>query len=394
MDAIAQCYQGFEQGSIRPPSEAHSLLIRVTRNCPWNHCTFCPVYKETNFSLRPVDDVKRDINSVFRHIEKLKRIVDPSRNIPTVALKRLHLNMPEEERLSFNAALNWFVGGMQAVFLQDANSLVIKPAQLIEILEHLKMRFPHVQRITSYARSKTLVKMKDSDLKAIKEAGLNRVHIGLESGSDKVLAYTKKGVTKAEQITAGIKVKNAGMELSEYFMPGLGGQEYSAEHALESADALSQINPDFIRLRTLAIPEESTLFEAWQSGEFKKCSEVQIIQEITQLLEHLEGITSKVKSDHVLNLFPLLEGKLPEDKDNMLNVLYNFLQASPERQFLYQVGRRCGFVSQFSDLDQPSVYAHAQTVCKELGIDAENVDTLTDELMRQFIAPKLTFAKE
>jgi hypothetical protein len=352
------------------------------------------VYKGNRFSLRSVDDVKRDINLISKHIERFTRIVDPSGNIPTMALKRLHINMPEEERSSFNAALNWFLGGMRAVFLQDANSLVIKPAQLIEILKHLKMRFPQIQRITSYARSKTLVKMKDNDLKALREVGLNRIHVGLESGSDTVLALTKKGVTKVEQITAGIKVKQAGIELSEYYMPGLGGQTHSEAHALESAEALNQINPDFIRLRTLAIPEEVALFEAYQSGEFKKCSEIQIVREIARFLEQLAGITSEVKSDHLLNLFPLLEGKLPEDKDNMLGMLYNFLQASPERQFLYQIGRRCGFVAQFSDLDQPNVYAHAQTICRELGINADNVDTLTDELMQQFIAPKLTFAKE
>lgn len=388
-----QPYQGFEQGPIRPPSEANSLLIRVTRNCPWNHCTFCPVYKDTVFSVRAVDDVKSDIDIIFKHIERLQRIADSAGMLSTLALKRLHANIPDSERLSFNAALNWFVNGMQAVFLQDANSLVIKPAQLIEILTHLKARFPAIQRVTSYARAKTVARMRITDLSAMREIGLSRIHIGMESGADTVLAKMNKGVTKALQITAGLQVKEAGMELSEYYMPGLGGQEHSMEHALESANALNQINPQFIRLRTLAIPTEVALFAAWQNGQFRKCSEVMIVRELVTFLEQLQGITSVVKSDHILNLFPDLEGQLPEAKDKMLKILYNFLDADPKQQLLYQVGRRCGFVGKFSDLKHPDVYARAEAVCEELQMTAENVDTLLDELMRQFIAPKISFAQ-
>jgi len=223
----AQKYNGFEQGPIRPPSEAYSLLIRITRNCPWNRCTFCPVYKEKKFSIRPVEHIKKDIDSVCRHVEKLQKLSDESGHISQKDIRQVAEKVEPDELHAFNAALSWILGGMKSIFIQDANSLIIKPADLVEILKYLKKRFSQVERITSYARSHTVARIKDTDLKAIKEAGLNRIHIGLESGSNQVLKMVKKGVTKETHIKAGIKVKKAGIELSEYVMPGLGGRKYS-----------------------------------------------------------------------------------------------------------------------------------------------------------------------
>ena len=220
---IEDGYNGFEQGPIRPPSEAASLLIRVTRNCPWNRCSFCPVYKGTKFSIRPVDHVKRDIDSVHRQVEAIRQMAD------TRATSKRARSMPPPagqtpgEIQALNAALHWHAGGMRSIFIQDANSMIVKPADLTAILVHLKKCFPWVERVTSYARSHTIARIKDDDLKTIAAAGLNRIHIGLESGSDLVLKLVQKGADKATHIKAGRKVKAAGMELSEYVMPGLGG---------------------------------------------------------------------------------------------------------------------------------------------------------------------------
>ena len=148
-------YQGVEQGPIRPPSEAHSLLIRVTRNCPWNQCTFCPLYKDEKFSIRPVEDIKRDIDTIARHIGQLRELAGETGELASDAVRRLHAQLEPEEQPGFEAALHWFVGGMESVFLQDANSLVVKPPRLMEILTHLKAHFPGIRRITSYARSQT-----------------------------------------------------------------------------------------------------------------------------------------------------------------------------------------------------------------------------------------------
>ncbi len=378
-------YQGFEQGPIRPPSEAYSLLVRVTRNCPWNRCTFCPVYKDTRFSIRLKDHVIKDIDSVYQSVKIIQKTSREEGNVSLAEIRKAAGNGDNVDPLAFNAALNWARDGMRSVFIQDANSLIIKPSDLVEILTHLKMRFPWVERITSYARSHTIARISDDNLKAIKNAGLNRIHIGLESGSDKVLKMSKKGVTKETHIKAGLKVKKAGMELSEYVMPGLGGKAYSEEHALETADALNQINPDFIRLRTLAIPNSVALYEDYETGRFEKCTDLMMAKEVLLFIESLNGITSVLKSDHILNLFQNLEGKLPEDKENMLDIVRRFLAMTPDRQCVYQVGRRLGFFSRLKDMENPRRLERAQKSCKQFGITPENVDEVIDELMKRFI---------
>ena len=378
-------YQGFEQGPIRPPSEAFSLLVRVTRNCPWNRCTFCPVYKDTRFSIRPKDHVIKDIDSVHRSVEIIQKTAREEGNVPLAEIRKAAGNSDHVDPLAFNAALNWARDGMRSVFIQDANSLIIKPSDFVEILTHLKTRFPWVERITSYARSHTIARISDDNLKAIKNAGLNRIHIGLESGSDKVLKMTKKGVTKETHIKAGLKVKKAGMELSEYVMPGLGGKAFSKEHAVETADALNQINPDFIRLRTLAIPNSVSLYDDYETGRFEKCTDLMMAEEVLLFIESLNGITSVLKSDHILNLFQNLEGKLPGDKENMLDIVRRFLAMTPDRQCVYQVGRRFGFFSRLSDMENPRRLERAEKACKQFGITPENVDEVIDELMKRFI---------
>jgi len=378
-------YQGFEQGPIRPPSEAFSLLVRVTRNCPWNRCTFCPVYKDTRFSIRPKDHVIKDIDSVYRSVKIIQKTAREEKNVPLAEIRKAAGNGDHVDPLAFNAALNWARDGMRSVFIQDANSLIIKPSDFVEILTHLKTRFPWVERITSYARSHTIARISDDNLKAIKNAGLNRIHIGLESGSDNVLKMTQKGVFKETHIKAGLKVKKAGMELSEYVMPGLGGKAFSKEHAVETADALNQINPDFIRLRTLAIPNSVSLYDDYETGRFEKCTDLMMAEEVLLFIESLNKITSVLKSDHILNLFQNLEGKLPEDKENMLDIVRRFLAMTPDRQCVYQVGRRLGYFSRLSDMENPRRLERAKKACKQFAITPENVDEVIDELMKRFI---------
>jgi len=378
-------YKGFEQGPIRPPSEAYSLLIRVTRNCPWNKCKFCPVYKGEKFSLRPAAHVKKDIDTVHKHIKALQQMSDGSGRISREDIDAYNANLPANERQAFMAALNWYAAGMESVFLQDANSLIIKSQDMIEILRHLRDRFPAIVRITSYARSHTVSRIKDEELKAMRDAGLNRIHIGLESGSDEVLDMIRKGASKEKHIKAGQKVVRAGIELSEYIMPGLGGRALSRTHALETADALNQINPDYIRIRTLAIPSSVPLAEDYESGRFEKLTDYETIQELLLLLENLDGIQSKVKSDHILNLFQELEGKLPEDKGAMMETLRTFLNMPPHQRMLYQVGRRLGLFSRLTDLDNAALCRQVEDTCRQYGITPENADTVISDLMKRFI---------
>ena len=381
----ADDYAGFEQGPIRPPSEADSLLIRVTRNCPWNRCQFCPVYKGRRFSLRPVTHVLEDIDRVHRYVTAIRDAASDGGHLAPEEVRRIGNTVAPRDDTAFQAALHWRAGGMRSIFIQDANSLVIKPADLREVLTHLRTCFPWVARITSYARSHTVARIADTDLQAFAAAGLNRIHIGLESGSDRVLTRMKKGVTKAGHIKAGRKIKQAGMQLSEYVMPGLGGRELLRDHALETADCLNQIDPDFIRLRTLAIPNHTELYEDFASGDFAKLTDREMAEEILLFLEHLEGITSTVKSDHILNLFQEVEGRLPEDKAGMTAVIREFLELSSEDQALYQVGRRLGLFTRLADMSAPNRRARAEQACRQYGIHPGNVDQAIDELMKRFI---------
>jgi hypothetical protein len=378
-------YQGFEQGPIRPPSEADSLLIRVTRNCPWNRCRFCPVYKGRRFSLRPVPHVIEDIDRVHVYVEALREAAGNAGRVRSDDVRRIGASVAPRDDGAFQAALHWLAGGMRSIFIQDANSLVIRPEDLKLVLAHLRSCFPWVERITSYARSHTVARIADEDLRAFAEAGLNRIHIGLESGSDRVLARMKKGVTKAGHIKAGRKIKQAGMELSEYVMPGLGGRDLFRDHALETADCLNRIDPDFIRLRTLAIPNHTELYQDFEAGRFAKLTDHEMAEETLLFLEHLEGISSFVKSDHILNLFQEVEGRLPEDKAAMTRVIRDFLDLPPEDQVLYQVGRRLGLFTRLADMTVPDRRERAEQTCRLYGIHAGNVDETIDELMKRFI---------
>lgn len=377
-------YNGFEQGPIRPPSEAESLLIRITRNCPWNRCTFCPVYKSSTFSLRPVDHVLKDIDSVRFYVEILDETRKSSGTVSRRDVQSL-IDKGSGDRQAFHAAYGFVTGGMKSIFLQDGNSLIIKPVDLIKILRHLREAFPMVSRITSYARSKTIARISDENLRQMADAGLNRIHIGLESGSDAVLKLVKKGVDKATQIKAGQKINKAGMELSEYYMPGLGGHTLWRENAEETADALNQINPDFIRLRTLAMPGSAPLTEQFKNGNFDKMGEVDTARELLCFLDNLDGINSRVKSDHVLNLFSEVDGILPADKGKMMEPIRQFLQLEPQEQMIFCIGRRAHRIGRVSDLNNPQQREYALRICSELGATVENMDQVIDSLMQRFI---------
>ncbi len=368
-------YEGFEQGPIRPPSEAHSLLLRVTRNCPWNHCTFCPVYKGARFSVRPVAHILRDIDQVYEAAQQLREGPGaPALMAPAGGDPR-----------AWAAARNWGRYGRGQVFIQDANSLVVDPGDLTAILRHLKARFPEVTRITSYARSSTIANLDAGALAGLRGAGLSRIHIGMESGANEVLKMVRKGATQRLHIRAGLKVKAAGMELSEYYMPGLGGRRWLEVNAVETAAALNQINPDFIRLRTLAIPTHIPLYEDYAAGRFDKATDVETAQELLLFLESLSGITSALRSDHILNLLPEVDGQLPQDQERLMGIVRAFLKLEPELQFIYRVGRRSGLLSGLGDLADPGKIARVEGVCREYGLRPDDVDAVTDDLMRRFI---------
>ena len=370
-----QPYQGFEQGPIRPPSEASSLLLRVTRNCPWNRCTFCSVYKKQKFSLRPVADVIADIDTIHRFVTELQQ----GQRDPRIIANTLS---PDDQQ-AFYAARSWLAEGMESIFLQDADSLVIRPENLITILKHIKTRFPRVERITSYARSESVARISDENMKEIAAAGLNRIHIGMETASNTILSMIQKGCTKDIHITAGLKAKAAGIELSEYVLTGIGGSEFSREHAIETTDALNQINPDFIRFRTLHIQDKINLFANEDDCRYQWAPDLVLAEEILLLLERLNGITSTVKSDHSYNLFQEIDGVLPDDKERLLGVLRSFIGMSPADRVLFQLGKRSGYFLRIGDMRIPGRSEQAAELCRKSEITPDNADQKIHDMIQE-----------
>lgn len=296
----------FEQGVIRPPSEAGSLLVRVTRNCPWNRCLFCPAYKGTKFSRRSLAEIKRDIDEMGKYYG--------------------------DHRLEVSTA-----------FFQDADSMILPTSDLLKILKHLKNIFPGIRGVTSYGRAKSLKKKSVSSLKALKESGLTRIHTGLESGSAQVLKLVRKGESPEDMITGGQHVMAGGISLSEYILPGVGGKELTDVHALETARVLNEIRPDFIRVRTFALPPNSPMEAMANEGRFTPLNDLEIVSEIRLLLSHLDEMPSHFRcGDFSLNLLMHVDGRLDHDKGKMLNALDEFLSLPELDQKAYVLLQRSG----------------------------------------------------
>lgn len=376
-------YNGFEQGPIRPPSEAQSLLIRITRNCPWNRCTFCPVYKGLNYSKRPTEHVLQDIDTVHNYVQKIRTY----NNLTSISRNQLitGLSVQRENLSAFNAAYNFVLTGMRSVFLQDANSLIVKADELITIVRHIRNCFPEIERITSYARAVTVAKIADEQLRDLFTSGLNRIHIGMESGSDKVLSQVHKGTTKKTLIEAGTKIKRSGMELSYYYIPGLGGKALSFEHARESADVLNRVQPDFIRLRSLALPPGTVITQQCYDGEFEKCGEVETCRELREFLLCMNDIPSIIRSDHILNLLIEIDGSLAQSRKHFIERTDRFLSLSPYDQMLFIIGRRTDRIYSLDDLNQPAIYQDCEEACKRIGATPENVDHIAGRIAARYI---------
>ena len=346
----------FEQGPIRPPSEARSLLLRVTRNCPWNQCQFCPVYKKRKFSLRTVEEIKQDIETVKNIVDDVKALswrLGCSGAVNNQVISSVFGDSDYSD--NYRSVAAWLYYGTGACFLQDADNMIMKVRDLVEVLDFLRKKLPEITRITTYSRSRTVVRKSVESLKQIREAGLDRIHIGLESAYDPLLKLMKKGVKGAQQIEAGQKVIEAGMELSEYVMPGLGGQEMWKEHAVETAKALNQINPHFIRLRSLRVPKRVLLHEKLKDGSFTMQTDDMIAEEIKLFIETLDGITSMVTSDHIMNLLEEVTGRLPQDKEMMLEVIRKYQALSDLDRIIFRIGRRGGTYRSTDDLEHDTV---------------------------------------
>lgn len=300
----------FETPPFRPPSEARSLLVRATRNCSWNRCAFCygVHWNRNKLEIRSVTDIKQDILAMQSCTKEIMEWAEEK-----------HCT----DRIEQVAAANgiWWLtrGNVKNAFIGDLDALIMKTGDMVDVLIFIRENFPTIERITCYARAKTILIKTPEELEKLHQAGLSRLHVGLETGDEKLLKFINKGVTPEEIIEAGIRVKNAGITLSEFVILGLGGQERWREHAKATASVLNRIDPDFIRVRTLGIVPGTPLHEAVVRGDFKELSEKGILEEERLFIEKL-NVNSEFVSDHMSNYLPV-NGQLPGAKQAMLDRL-------------------------------------------------------------------------
>jgi radical SAM superfamily enzyme YgiQ (UPF0313 family) len=305
----------FETGVYRPPSEggSYSLLLRVTRNCPWNKCTFCAMYKNEKFEIRSAEEIKRDIDSIAAMAKELRAIsMERGFNGATnrdVIIEMIGRHPDLNTSHGFVMVIGWLQSGAKTAFLQDANSLIMATDKLVDVLKYLRGSFPTIERVTTYARSKTLARKDLQELIEIRKAGLDRLHVGLETGDDTLLKRVKKGSTSQDHITGGKKAMEAGFQLSEYWMPGLGGKEAWASHAKNTARVLNEINPHYIRSRPFYPAPGTPMYEAYAKGEWTPLSPCETLVELKHMIEALD-VASKVCFDHAGNHWTNRNGRL------------------------------------------------------------------------------------
>lgn len=267
----------YEGPIYRPPSEADSLLIQATVGCPHNKCTFCMVYKNgPPFKIRPVEEIEADLRE----------------------------------------ACDAYGSGVRTLFFPAGNTIAMPTAKLAQICRTARRLFPHLERITVYGSSQYIHQKGLGDLKQLAEAGLSRIHVGLESGDDAILKRIRKGTHRTQQIEAGQWVLAAGLQLSLYVILGIGGTDRTREHAINTAGALNAINPHFIRLRTFLPKINTPLLTDIQKGRFAMLGPHGILRETASLIENLK-VTSQLTSDHYTNYINL-HGNLPEESQRLL----------------------------------------------------------------------------
>ena len=332
--------RSFRIGPIRPPSEANSLLLQVTQGCTWNKCKFCQLYRHTGFKAYSADSIKADIDNMVYIADRIQSYRLAGGGWDIAGINRELSQTEAGERECFYMVANWLINGDGSVFLQDGNTTALSSGRLSDVLIYLKQAFPQITRITSYGRAQNLAKVSAEEFAELKSAGLDRIHSGFESGSDAVLKLINKGVTAAEEITAGKNVKAGGIEFSVYFMPGVGGKALTNENAIGMSEVINEINPDFLRIRTAAIKPQTGLYEDYLRGEFILCSEDDKIREIRTLIERADGIDTTLVSDHITNLLQSVEGSMNTDREYMLGIIDRYLDMSPEAKRMYQAARR------------------------------------------------------
>lgn len=273
-------FDTYDTPVFRPPSEARSFILRVTRGCAHNKCTYCNMYRGVPFQILSDEEISRQI-----------------------AL-----------------AVHYGKESVRRVFLADGDALVLPTAKLLKILQALRENFPKLQRVASYAAPKDILRKSEEELRQLKEAGLQLLYYGMETGDDITLKAVNKGVNAAEAIEAGRRVTASGMKLSLMVILGLAGKEGSQRHALETAKAINIIQPTMLSALCLMLYRGSELLDQFENGEFNPLSPQGIMEELHLMMQNIDLPQDKhclFRSNHVSN-YVQLAGTLPKDKDRLL----------------------------------------------------------------------------
>lgn len=282
----------------RPPSEAHSLIIQVTVGCSHNKCAFCNMYKTKQFAIMPEEQVLSDLRwarEQYAHVERF--------------------------------------------FLADGDALILPTERLLGILRTIRELFPECRRISTYASPKSILKKMPEELAALRAAGLEFAYLGLESGNDALLKKINKGVTAAQQIEAGQKLKSAGFTLSVTAINGLAGSNGDWQaHAKDTAAALNAMRPDFIALLTLRIYTGTPMAEWIERGELVMPTPMELIRESKLFLEHIDCPGAVFRSNHASN-YLALAGTLNEDRARLIRQCEDALAGNAPLRKYVELGR-------------------------------------------------------
>ena len=263
----------------RPPSEAYSLIVQVTYGCSHNRCAFCDMYDDKHFSLRPMAEIREDLELARRVYRRVER-----------------------------------------VFLADGDALMRPTGDLAEILGLVYGLFPECERVTCYASPASLRVKSEDDLRLLRGRGLKMVYMGLESGCDAVLTRMRKGHDAAAIVAAGQKARRCGLALSVTAISGLGSVELWREHAVDTARAVSEMNPDYLGLLTLMV-ESGTPLETWvKDGSFTLLTAPEVLKETELFLRHVDSEGTVFRANHASN-YLTLKGTLNGDRDALLSQL-------------------------------------------------------------------------
>lgn len=270
----------YEGVVYRPPSEARSLIIQVTIGCAHNGCTFCTMYKDKKFRIRSQEEILADLREASERFGDL-----PLR-----------------------------------IFLADGDALVLPTDMLIEILQEIRQLFPHVLRVTSYATALDVLRKSDEELRLLREAGLEMVYMGAESGDPDVLLHIHKGISIDQMIEAADKLKKAGIQLSLTLISGIGGRKMLHEHAIHSAELVSRVKPEYLGFLTLMLERGAPILEEIESGEMELLRPQEVVEEMRIFLEHVDSEGTVFRANHASN-YILLKGTLNADISGMLEYL-------------------------------------------------------------------------